>query len=117
MLNRLNRLWLTVYSVPQAALCEAAFDVLRSRFGANLECFASPLNCRCVILFHACALVDTPIVTCFFAAGPPFVRCTLIPIPRLEASEVFLILSHLLAVTRFASHQRLQTYSKTSNLI
>jgi hypothetical protein len=30
----------------QAALCEAAFDVLRARFGAQFECFASPLNCR-----------------------------------------------------------------------
>jgi hypothetical protein len=30
----------------QAALCESAFDVLRARFGAQFECFASPLNCR-----------------------------------------------------------------------
>ena len=30
----------------QAALSPRAFDVLRSRFGVQAECFASPLNCR-----------------------------------------------------------------------
>ena len=74
-----------VYTRPyQAALNRGAFGVLRRRFGCELECFASALNCRYERYCSAFPDVDAPFGAAgdFFAsdfdegsfeANPPFV--------------------------------------------
>lgn len=52
----------------QAACTEHVFDVLYSRFGVNLECFASPLNCRYSAFCSAFSDTDT----CFGSLGSFF---------------------------------------------
>jgi hypothetical protein len=44
----------------QAALPGAVFDVLLRLYGCNLECFASPLNCRYERFFSAFPDTDAP---------------------------------------------------------
>lgn len=69
----------------QAALPGAVFDVLLTLYGCNLECFASPLNCRYERFFSAFPDTDAPFgsLGSFFdhnftqggsyQANPPFV--------------------------------------------
>lgn len=68
----------------QAALNEEVFDVLLARFGCQMECFASPLNCRYGRFCSAFADTDAPFgsVGSFFdfapragcfEANPPFI--------------------------------------------
>eukprot|EP00939_MAST-03C_sp_MAST-3C-sp1_P000626 g626.t1 len=67
----------------QAAAPEAVFDVLRRRFDAAFECFASPLNCRYGLYCSAFEDVDAPFgsigsfwrfrpLSGSFQANPPF---------------------------------------------
>jgi len=68
----------------QAALNSGAFTLLRTHFGCEFECFASPLNCRYSRFCSAFPDVDAPFGSCgdFFScaftegsyeANPPFV--------------------------------------------
>ena len=52
----------------QAALNSGAFTLLRTQFGCEFECFASPLNCRYSRFCSAFPDVDAPFGSC--AASP-----------------------------------------------
>ena len=104
-MNYMLGVWGCVADVPsysQAALCEAAFDVLRSRFGAKYECFASPLNCRS--LCHSASIgvqFCNTLSLLLHADGRHSAPYTLTPTLHLEAWGVFSILKQARDATRY----------------